>query len=65
LQLNLINKAFINKRKLKLRLILELLAKAANRSEMQIYRIITADVNILDSRGRKETYIVSFIVIDL
>jgi hypothetical protein len=32
---------------------------------MQIYRIITTDVNILDSGGYKETHIVSFIVIDL
>jgi hypothetical protein len=64
-QLNLINKAFINERKLKLRPIPELLAEAANRSEMQIYRITTADVDILDSRGRKETHTVSFIVADL
>jgi hypothetical protein len=64
-QLNLIDKAFVDERKLELRLIPELLAKAANRSEMQIYGMTTADVNILDSRGRKETHIVSFVVADL
>jgi hypothetical protein len=46
-------------------LILELLAKAVNSLEILIYSIITIDITIIDLRERKETYVVSFIVIDL
>jgi hypothetical protein len=46
-------------------LILELLAKAINSLEILIYSIITADITIIDLRGRKETYVVLFIVTDL
>jgi hypothetical protein len=65
LQLNLISKTFINEQKLKLVLILELLAKAVNSLEILIYSITTTDITITDSRERKETHIVPFVVIDL
>jgi hypothetical protein len=43
----------------------ELLAKAANSSEIPIYSITTADITITDSRERKETHVVPFVVADL
>jgi hypothetical protein len=64
-QLNLISKTFVNEQKLKLVSIPELLAEAANSLEILIYSITTADVTITDSRGRKETHVVPFVVADL
>jgi hypothetical protein len=46
-------------------LILELLAKTVNSLDILIYSIITTDVTIIDSRERKETHIVPFIVTNL
>jgi hypothetical protein len=64
-QLNLISKTFVNEQKLELVLIPELLAEAANGLEILIYGITTADITITDSRGRKETHVVPFVVADL
>jgi hypothetical protein len=63
--LNLISKTFVDEQKLKLVLIPELLAEAANGSEILIYGITTTDVTITDSRGRKKTHVVPFVVADL
>jgi hypothetical protein len=64
-QLNLISKTFVDEQKLELVPIPELLAEAANGSEIPIYGITTADVTITDSSGRKETHVVPFVVADL
>jgi hypothetical protein len=64
-QLNLISKSLAIEQKLPIDPMPELLAECANGSEMPVYGTTVADIAITDSRGRKETHRVPFVVTDL
>jgi hypothetical protein len=45
--------------------LLKLLAKEVNRSKLPVYSTTTAEVNITDSQGKKQTHSIPFVVTDL
>jgi hypothetical protein len=64
-QLNLISNTLAIEQKLHIEKMPELLAECANGSECRVYSTTLANIAITDSRRRKETHRVPFIVTDL
>jgi hypothetical protein len=64
-QLNLISKSLVTEQGLCTNPMLKLLVEEVNRSEIPVYSIITADITITNSCGRKQTHRIPFVVTDL